>query len=137
MNWAGIQQALETKVKQLNLGLEFAWENVSYDPKPGVPYMRVIHVPVKTEKMNVGTNGVMDTEGIMVLGLNYPAGVGGGAAMSKADTIAAAFIPGTSFAAGSGDVVVRSTTMEAKERASNPDWWVLPVLIHYNAYHTY
>lgn len=137
MNWAAIQQAMETKLKLLSLGLEFAWENVVYNPRAGVPFARVIHVPVTTEKLTLGTTGVMDSEGIMVVGLNYPSGIGSGAALAKADAIAAAFIPGTSFTAGSGNVVVRSTTMEAKEPSSQPDWWVLPVLVHYNAYHNY
>lgn len=137
MNWAVIQQAIEVKLKNLNLGLEFAWENVTYSTKPGVPFMRVVHIPVSTEKLTLGSTGVMDTEGIMVVGLNYPAGIGSGAALAKADAIAAAFLPGTSFPAGSGNVVVRSTTLEGKEPSSQPDWWVLPVLVHYNAYHNY
>lgn len=137
MNWAVIHSALETMVNNLGLGLEIAWENVVYNSKPGVPFLRVVHFPVDTSKLTIGTTGVMDTEGIMVLGLNYPAGIGSGAALTKADAIAAAFKPGNSIAAGGGNIVVRSTTMQSKEASSMADWWVLPVLVHYNAYHDY
>lgn len=137
MNWAAIQQALETTINGLNLGLPIAWENVKFDPRPGTAFLRVLHQPIDTEKLNVGTTGVMMTSGFMVLGLNYPAGIGSGVALAKADTIAAAFKPGTSIAAGGGDIVVRSTAMEAQERSSQPDWWVVPVIVHYNAYHNY
>lgn len=137
MKWAVIQQALETYLVGLNLGLVFAWENVVYNSTPGTPFVRVFHVPITTEKLTVGATGVMNTEGIMVLGLNYPAGIGSGAALAKADAIATAFVPGTSISAGGGDVVIRSCTMEAKEPSSQPDWWVLPVLVHFNAYHNY
>ena len=137
MNWAAIQQALETRLAGLSLGLEFAWENSSYNSKPGVSYARVVHVPVNTEKLTIGTHGVMGTDGIMVVGVNFPAGIGSGAALTKADAIAAAFLPGTSIAAGSGTVVFSKTEMETKEPSSQPDWWVLPILVHYTAMHNY
>jgi hypothetical protein len=137
MNWAAIQQAMETYLVNLDLGLEFAWENMKYNAKPGVSYLRVIHVPVNTEKLTLGTTGVMGTDGIMVVGVNYPAGIGSGAALEKADAIAAAFLPGTSIAAGSGTIVFSKTAMETKEPSSQPDWWVLPILVHYTAMHNY
>lgn len=137
MNWGAIQHALETYVSGLGLGMQIAWENVMFNPAPGVAFLRVVHAPVDTEPLTVGTTGVMDTEGILVLGINFPAGIGSGAAMSKADTIASAFKPGTSIAAGSGNIVVTKTTLSTKQLSSQPDWWTLPVLVHYNAYHNY
>lgn len=137
MNWAVIQQALEQFLELLGLEIEFAWENSTYNSVPGTPYIRVVQAPLGTESLTVGTAGVMGTDGIMVLGLNYPAGEGSGAALAMADAIATAFKPGTSIAAGSGNVLINKTEITGKEASSQPDWWVLPVLVHYTALHNY
>ena len=137
MKWAKDRQSLETYVDGLNLGLPIAWENVSYNPVAGNPFLRVMHFPVDTDKLTIGNAGLMDSDGIMVLGLNYPAGMGSGDALENADAISAAFLVGQSIAADDGYIVFRRCTLEPKEASSDPDWWVLPVMVFYNAYHHY
>lgn len=141
MNWSVIVQALEVYLETLGLGMTFAWDNVVFPPVGGAsqvdPYIRVMHLPVDTNPLTIGRHGVMDTEGILVLGLNYPAGEGSGAALSKADELAGYFQPGSSLPAGSGHIVVSRTTVGSKEPSSQPDWWILPVTVYFNAYHNY
>lgn len=137
MKWLKDRVALETYVDGLGLGLPIAWENSAFNPTPGTAFLRVVHIPVDTDKLTIGTAGLMDSEGIMVLGLNYPAGEGSGDALEKADAISAGFIPGSSIAADDGYIVFSRCSLEPKEPASNPDWWVLPVMVFYNAYHHY
>lgn len=137
MNWGAITQALESYLSGLNLGLPLAWDNVEYKSVAGNPYMRVKNFPVDTEPLTIGPHGVMETVGMFVVELHYPAGEGSGAALSMADTLSAFFLPGISVPAGSGSVTFMKVTIGNRLPATTPDWWVVPVMAHYNAFHNF
>lgn len=137
MNWLAITQALEQYLETLGVNMPFVWDNVRYSSEPSDPFVRVAHYPVDTAPLTIGSHGVMDTEGILVLGLNFPAGEGSGAALSKADELAMHFIPGMAVPAGGGNIVFSRTTLGNKEPSSKPDWWTLPVTVYFNAFHNY
>lgn len=137
MNWLPIITALETYVAGLDVGLPIFPDNMKFNSTPGVPHIVMAHFPVDTSPLTVGRTGVMDTEGVLLLALTYPSGEGGGAAFSKADALAMAFMPGQSITAGSGNIVISKATLGTKQPSSKADWWVLPLAIHFNAYHNY
>lgn len=137
MNWSAIVQALETYVATLLPGEDIAWENVRHNSTPGTPYFRVTHTVVDTEPATIGSHGVMETEGILVVGFNYPAGRGSGASLEKADALAAGFVPGQSITAGSGTIIFSKSTLEHTQPSSEPDWWTRIFSVHYRAFHNY
>lgn len=137
MNWGAITQALETYLQDLNFGLPYAWENVTYDCVPGQPFMRVKNLPVDTEPLTVGSHGVMETVGMFVVELHYPAGEGSGAALAMADAVSLAFVPGISVPAGSGWINFMKVNIGNRLPSTTPDWWTIPVMAHYNAYHNF
>lgn len=137
MNWLAIVTALETYTAGLDCGLQLYPENVKFNSTPGSPFIEMVHIPVNTEPLTIGSSGVMDTEGVFMLALNYPSGEGSGAAFSKADTLAQSFKPGQSISAGSGNIVVSKATLGTKQPSSQADWFTIPLVVHYNAFHNY
>jgi len=137
MNWSDVVTSLETYLTTIGLELPMAYDNIKYQSVPGTPYLRVSHHPVDTTPLTLGSHGVMETVGIMILGLNYPAGSGSGAALSKADSLSLSFLPGSSLAAGSGSIIIDKTTLGSKQPGVTPDWFTYPVTVYYKAYHNY
>jgi hypothetical protein len=136
MNWNSCCSALEQAVKNLNLGYDLAFENMAYDTKPGTPFIRVVFTHVNSEKITMGTHGIIETLGIMTLGLNFPAGAGGGLTTSTADTIADTFLPGTAFLIAPNEYAICDRfSFGHNEPSSDPAWWVLPLSVYFHAYH--
>jgi len=138
MNWSDIIIALERYTAE-NIGsdVELRPENVKYSSTPGIPFVTMEHIPVDTAPLTIGRTGVMDTEGILYLGLNYPSGEGSGAAFSKADALAMFFMPGQSLVAGSGNIVISKATLGNKQPSSLADRFTIPLVVYYKAFHNY
>lgn len=137
MNWLDIITSIEKYVADISQDWMITQENVKFNSEPGTPFIQMIHHQVGAEPLTIGKSGVMDTEGILELGLNYPAGGGSGAVYSRADMLAEFFKPGQSIAAGGGNIVIVTTTLGSKEPSSKADYWSTPLLVHYHAYHNY
>ena len=137
MNWKPIIVALEKFTAENAGGIKLVPDNVADTKRPGVPHLVLVHVPVDTSPRTIGRSGVMDTEGVYVIGLNYPAGEGSGAALAKADELAALFRPGLSITAGSGNIVIQKATLGYKQPTAKPDWFTIPLVVHYNAFHPF
>ena len=137
MIWSDIVSSLETYLTTLGIDMPVAYDNVKFQSVPGVPHIRVSHHPVDTAPLTIGSHGVMEVDGIMELGLSYPAGSGSGAALSMADVLSQSFLPGSSLIAGSGSIVISKTTLGSKYPGVTPDWLTYPVTVYYKAYHNY
>jgi hypothetical protein len=85
-----------------------AFENVSFDPIPGRPWLQEQYVPATLTRMTVSSDGGhADESGLYVLTYYGLAGVGSLAILRVTDAILALFAPGTAVTDGASTIVVR------------------------------
>lgn len=111
--------------------------NVKFGGNPSEAFVTMTHVPVDSGPLTIGNTGVLDTEGVLILGFHFPPGEGSGATLARIDQLATVLRPGLSIPAGSGNAVVSKVTLGTREPSSQVDWFVIPLVMYYHAFHTY
>lgn len=88
-----------------------AWENVSFTPTAGRPYIEEDYVPSAHSLISFpASNGVAEERGLYVIKYYGLTNYGLGASRKWCDAVLARFAPGTTIAAGSDVVKVRTDT---------------------------
>ena len=128
-----IQAALDGRLAALDLGLDIAWENTSFVPAVGSPWLKAAILPGETRQADMGPDGGRNlNRGIYQVSVFYPAGQGSGAARDAADAVISHFRRGLAIV--SGTVAVRIRRSWRGPAASEADWFQIPVSIAWFAY---
>jgi len=122
-----IRAALDTQLD--TLGLTVAYENVSYEPVEGSPYVRATLLPAETEQLTLGATGKDRHTGLYQIDVIFAAG--DSAVTATPDTIADAFKRGSSFTYNGLTVSIRSASIDSGRREAG--WFIVPVIIRYYA----
>lgn len=126
-----IQAALETALKSIAPAIDTVYQNVSYQPKSGVPYQRVNLIPTDVANPAVG-DALKRYEGFFQVMLCYPAGKGTKDAAERAEKIEQTFSYGKQFAHGGITVRVRSSPV-IRQGFIDEDRWCVPIRVYYYA----
>jgi hypothetical protein len=86
-----IRRVLETTLAGVTGIPAIAWENVSFSPTTGTPYVRARFAPTMREPAVRGLNPQMYYQGVFVVDVCVPEGVGPAVGDDLADTIIDAF----------------------------------------------
>lgn len=129
-----IHDALMTRLEDLPFSppIPVAWMNDHYEPTVGQKYIEARHLPNDSERIMIsGTTDRMF--GILLLNLHYPLNRGQDEPLSDIGTIIGLFP--TDQALESGDTRLRVTRRPVQKEGINIDgWWVIPILVHYEAF---
>jgi hypothetical protein len=121
--------------RTLSVGLPSnrAWENVTYVPVTGVPYIEEQYIPGPAAMVNDGYAGLLELRPMYSPRVYVPLDTGISADGRYADAITRLFLPGTTLPLATGDqFVVRGDAAPMRgQRApsATPGWSCIPVTI--------
>ncbi len=127
MTLAAIQSAIVERYKDGAFELETFWPGVNYEPVANKAHARVWFVPTGNDAASLGGTGMDRISGFAQIDLMYPEGKGIGAALEKADAVAAIFERGQSQAYGATTAVFTgATVLQPRNEAG---WLRVPVSV--------
>ena len=130
MSITAIRAALEVALKSITPAIATAWENIEFSPTEDVPFQRLGLGRAKPDDSEIGQLHI--EQGILIVSLNYPTGVGPCDAEARADLVRSTFAKGRSFSA-SGVTVTIMGTPEVPQGQPVEGWFVVPVKIPWRA----
>jgi hypothetical protein len=105
------QSATSGRTLAVSIPKKRAWENISFEPTPGHPYVSEQFIPATTELKSItAIGGTVEETGFYVLtlyGLENYAAIG---IRKQIDAIKLLFTPGTNLTAGSHTIKIRGDT---------------------------
>lgn len=110
-------------------GLDVAWENVKFDPPEGEVWLRPTLLPVRSEPLTLGPNGLMDYPGIYQISVFGPSGKSTGAVYAHVDGVLGHFQRGTSMTEGSA--TVRIDRVYQGPAIAEDRWFHVPASIEF------
>lgn len=126
-----IRDAIETKLKTLAGSVPIAWENRPYTPTIGTPYLMATYMPASTQNPSYGAVHKRET-GTYRVNICFPTRNGTAAATNWAETLRDGFKRGTTLT-DSGVTVRILRDPYIAPGISQPDWYVIPCMIPYQA----
>ena len=132
MSLVQIQSALEKKLAAMVPSIDIAYENESYTPTVGVPYIRVNFMPNETKDITISAD-VREFYGLFQIMLCYPGGDGRGNAQAKADAIDLEFKPVQRLTEGLTQIELIESVSVAGG-FNDGDRWVVPVTVPWTAF---
>jgi len=111
---------------------EIAYENVSYVPKNGVPYLQAMYMPVTRKPAVRGLNPQQRYDSLFAINCYAPEGSGPSEADTLAKNVIEAFEAVTSIS--SNGLTVRIDYAERQQGFLNSPWYFVPVNIACYAY---
>lgn len=127
-----VVQALETRLAALTPAIDTAYENTTYTPVTGTPYMKANTLPASPDNSEMGSKNYWE-RGIFQITLFYPNNVGAGTARAKAVALREWFKRGSTFTASGVDVNVISDPAIAPG-FNDGDRYVLPISVTFQAH---
>jgi len=127
-----IRAALEVKLSGISGLPEVAWENLTYSPTTGTPFVKPRLVPTVREPAVRGLNPQIYYQGIFRVDCFVPEGLGPAAADDLADKIIDAFEATTDVTNGSTIVSIRSA--EREQGMPDGSFFMVPVNISWYIY---
>jgi hypothetical protein len=127
-----IRKALETKLAGISGIPEIAWENVTFDPTTGTPYIKARFYPTLREPAHRGLNPQMLYRGLFQLQCCVPEGLGPSAADTLANLVLDNFEATSDITNGSTIVSIRYA--ERERGMSDGTHFVVPVNISWYIY---
>lgn len=127
-----ICNALEAKLKALAPQIDVAFENVDYEPTKGTAWMRCSHFPAPKVRIGVGIGGYNEVSGFMQVSVFYPSGAGRKAALDKVDALVQHFAVGTGLSSNGQAVLIEQAFRLPV--VPEPDWYHVPVEVHWRAH---
>lgn len=126
---SNITKAFNKKLNSIIPSIETAYEAVSFNPTPGIPYQRVQLVPSRPQTL-FGSNYFREKGTYQIL-LAYPGNLGTTDILDRAELIRSTFKSGTSLIE-SGTTVIITGTPFIGGTGIVQDRIVLPILISYS-----
>ena len=80
-----IQLALDSRLRQISLPWQIAWENIAFKPTPGTPWIRPTVLNADSDRLNL--DGIQNNQGIYQIDAFYPASKGVGSLLDAIDSI--------------------------------------------------
>jgi hypothetical protein len=111
--------------------IDVAWENASYDPTVGTPYLRVTFMPISPMQATTGTDGYNQLGGLYQVSVFYPSARGSKGARQMADALISHFKRGTSLTSGGETLKIKSSGRA--KGINEPNWYHVPVTIDWFA----
>jgi len=127
-----IRAALEVKLSGISGLPEVAWENLTYSPTTGTPFVKPRLVPTVREPAVRGLNPQIYYQGIFRVDCFVPEGLGPAAADDLADKIIDAFEATTDVTNGSTIVSIRYA--EREQGMPDGSFFMVPVNIGWYIY---
>ncbi len=125
-----LQAALNDRLSDEFPTMPVAWENRSFTPVVGTPYLKANLLRADSEVITLGPNPYKERRGIFQVSCMYPAGEGWGNATSKAAEVAAAFPDSSSFVYNGLTVNIVESTVNSG--LPGDGWYMVPVSIRYS-----
>lgn len=126
-----VRRALEKRLAAMLPALATAYQNVAFQPQPGIPYQRSYLMPSDPDNSVAGSRMYFE-RGIFQVSLMYPAGTGPAAAEARAQAVRDQFKRGTSMTE-SGITVLVTDTPSIAQGIPDGDRFVVPVSIRFQA----
>ena len=133
MSITAIEAALEQKLLAIADLPAIAWEDVSFTPATGQPYLKVHHLHNSPRDLFM-ERGPAELPGIFQVNVIYPAGRGKVEAKLLAERLASAFAPVQMLQAGNHRVDLLDTPAIASGFLDDDGWYVVPVSISWQAF---
>ena len=127
-----IRAALEVKLSGISGLPEVAWENLTYSPTTGTPFVKPRLVPTVREPAVRGLNPQIYYQGIFRVDCFVPEGLGPAAADDLADKIIDAFEATTDVTNGSTNVSIRYA--EREQGMPDGSFFMVPINIGWYIY---
>lgn len=124
MSLIHVRQALEIALFNIAPSIDIAWENNSYTPTVGVPWIRAVLMPATPENPTYGSD-YHRLHGIFYIEFNYQKNTGSQAAVTRAELTKAVFKRSASFT-NNGLTVVIERTPEIGQGSVIGDWFIIP-----------
>lgn len=130
--FSDISAALDSRLSSFSGGDPIAWPNVEYTPVSGTLFLRPTNLPISSEQIGLGDEGLDSHSGIYQIDVVAMAGEGRGAAEAKADAVANHFSRGT-------DLLYNGLTVRLGDVSRNQgimigDRYVISLSINYLAH---
>lgn len=132
MSIVAIETALEQHLLALTNLPEIAWEDVSYTPVVGVPYVSLHHLHNAPRDLSL-ERGLTEYPGIFQVSVMHPAGMGKVTAKQLAQRIADHFSPVLLLSAGNHSVEIGDTPHISSGQPTDDGWYLVPVSISWRA----
>lgn len=113
--------------------MDIAWENVSYTPKIGRPYLEVFLLPADSVQAGNGQTKATLEKGVYQVGVWFPRDEGAGAAIGRADLLRQYFDRSRQLSFGGVSVQVERTP-SLSPAAIGADWYTRYVSIPFFTY---
>jgi hypothetical protein len=127
-----IRAAFEVKLNSVTGVPSIAWENLSFSPTTGQPYVKPRLIPTRREPAVRGLNPQMYYQGIFRIECYVPEGNGPSAADDLADKIIGAFEATTDVSSGGTIVSIRYAEREQGEL--DGPFYMIPINIGWYIY---
>ncbi|MDT8372016.1 MAG: phage tail terminator-like protein [Gammaproteobacteria bacterium] len=111
---------------------DVAYENISYIPTTGKPFIRPTVLPVDTTQAGLGKNGQELHEGIFQIDVFYPVDTPNALVLDEADAIANHFARGLTLTYNGVNVRIGTTSVGSGNRENV--WYQIPVSINYHSF---
>jgi len=105
------------------------YENQTYNPNIGVPYLRTWFLPAETDTITLGPTGVNEYTGIFQVRCVYPKGAGVGAARTMAGKICSHFYRGRQITYN--NILVKIWHSWPDPGDEDGEFYVIPVRVLY------
>lgn len=131
-----LQSALNQALAMAFPSMPVSWENKTYSPTVGTPYLRAWLLPAETDVVTLGQSPFQQRTGIFQVDVVYPAGSvgkqweGWGLAKAKAAQVVAAFTAGTKFTYNALEVTCEKAWPSSGREEGN-SWYHIPVNVRY------
>jgi len=132
VHYTAIQKALETHLASTSGLPDVAWENVSFEPTTGVPFVIPLIMFEGRTPASRGKNPQQRYEGTYRLELLYPEGEGPGNASAMADAILSQFDATTDII--TPDITIRVDESYRGEGVLRNSWYAIPISIIWYTY---
>lgn len=126
-----VRVALEKRIASLSPVISISYENATFTPVTGTPYLQVNLLPNTPDNSIMG-QAVYFERGIFQVTLAYPLGAGTLAAGSRAQAIRTHFKRGTTLVE-SGVTVIVTSTPRISPAMIDADRYRVPISIEYQA----
>lgn len=124
MSIVAVRQSLEVALFAMTPSIPIAFENNSFTPTAGTPWIRAVLMPATPENPTMG-DGFHRLQGLFYLEFNYPKNEGSHAATARAEATKAVFKRGSTFT-NSGIATRIIGTPEIGQGSVQGDWFILP-----------
>ena len=127
-----IRQALETRLAAVSGIPDIAWENLTFEPTTGQPYVTARFIPTRRVPAVRGLNPQMYYQGLLRVECCSPEGLGPKGADDLANLVIDNFEATTDISSGS--IIVSVDYAEREQGSSNGAHFMVPVNIGWYIY---